>query len=183
MLADGSAASEGDRLGLNIEAGSRTSVGVTYRAHERLALRPSITFQWLQADNVPTYIDPNEDYPVFKTTERVLQAGIGALFYAFPTNDHGIRPYIGIDLYLGHQNLPYQIMIDGAIVYRNGSLHQMSTRGFLGMQLPLVRRICLYGELGTEYSKRERFGYGGKKLDIQYFGSFTSGIGVILFVF
>jgi hypothetical protein len=134
------------------------------------------------ADNVPVYIEPGEDFPIFRTTERVIQTGIGLIYYV-SSEKRDIRPYLGLDIYLGYQNLPYQTTEDNVVVYRNGSLRQISSRALVGLQIPIVRRVSLYGEIGIEYSHRERFVFGGQKLDIRYLGSFTSGVGVIFFLF
>jgi hypothetical protein len=175
-------AAEDDRLGLNFEAGSRTSVGITYRIHNRISIRPSVAFQELKADNVPVYIEPGEDFPVFRTTERVLQAGFGVL-YRVASDSRIAIPYLGLDCFLGRQDLPFQTLENNAVVYRNGSLRQTSTRGLIGVQVRVVRRLSLYGEAGIEYVQRERFAFGGKKLDVRYFGSYSSGVGVIIYIF
>jgi hypothetical protein len=179
-LVSAAESSESGRIGLSAEAGGKTMIGFIFFASDRLAVHPVLAFSELQTDNVPVYIEPGEDFPVFETTERILQMGIGLNYYLMG-GDRDIRPYFGGDFLFGRHNIPFQTMESEIVVYKNGVLHDKSLRVFSGLQAAITHWITVFGEIGLEHTTRERFAFGGRKLHSRLLSSYSSGVGIIIF--
>jgi hypothetical protein len=176
LLYPGSAqAIEGFGLDFAVDGGAR--VGATLKVTPRLALRPSLVFQRLDAENAPLLYEATVEYPIEKTHDVTLGAGFAALFDLAVGKE--VTPYVGLRFTYWRLGRPYQTLVANEIVTRNGSLRQTDTVLLFGLRYAVSRRLWIYGEAGLGYSFGERFGFGGHKLRAVTWGTDNAGLGAV----
>jgi hypothetical protein len=143
---------------------------------DALCLRPSFRYQWAENDNAPTDLDT--EAPPYKTQERYIGVGLDALWRL--RTEEPLCPYVGLTAVVRRSNVPYPDIVDGAIVIDNGALTHTDLGALGGLEYAFSRHFAVFGEAGLLLTDYDRFDVGGRRLHTRIWGTFQSGIGVVL---
>lgn len=172
---------EKGHIGLDAEAGSRRLLGLTVHVSPRLALRPGVFFQRVVAENVPTFIDPSQEPPIFETKETGAGGRLELDYFLRP--QERLTPYVSATASYTRVSSPYPAApAAGNLVLRNGTLHGASLGAGFGAQYAVSGPLHVFGHVGLSYSRGERFTLNGRKLRSQVWSTATSAVGVVLYL-
>jgi hypothetical protein len=173
-------AAEKGAIGIDVEAGVRRLIGVTWHPSTRLALRPGVFFQNAQAENTPTLLDPSVEAPVYETEDTIF-GGRLELDYLLRERRR-VTPYVGVTASYSHLNTPYPVNDNSNVIFRTGNLDGWSAGALFGAQYALSEAFQVYGHVGLSYSATERFTLNGRRLKSHTWTTSTSAIGLVFYL-
>jgi hypothetical protein len=179
LTAAPAAAAEKGSFGLDLEVGSRRLVGFTYHVGPRVAVRPGIFFQTLNAEQTPSILDPTQDPPVYETTETVFGGQLETDVFLRPPQK--LAPFVALTAAYSHSNTPYPV--GGTdLRLRNGNLHTWSVGAGFGAQYAVSDQLHVFGQVGLSYASGQRFTLNGIKLHSTSWSTSSSAVGVVFYL-
>jgi hypothetical protein len=178
-LALPAAAVEQGQVGLQVEVGSRRTIGLTYHATETLALRPAVFFQRVTAEQTPSLIDPDKPLVVFESDDTSFGGQMEVDYFLRPQRN--LAPYLAATVSYSHVNTAYPVPQAGSLILRNGNLHNVTAGAGFGVQYAVTEAFHLFGQVGLSYSAGERFTVNGVKLHSHSWTTSTSAIGLVFY--
>lgn len=179
VLTSYAGAVEKGQFGLNAQLHTQRSLGLTYHATSRIAVRPSFFLERTTSDEVPALVDATQDIPVFDTTTTVFGGGLDLLYFLRPARD--LAPYAGLLLSYAHINEPYPVRSPGRLVLRNGNRGQVGVSAAFGVQYAFTERFHAYSDVAAGYSRTERFAIDGIRLRSRTWGTASTALGAVFY--
>jgi hypothetical protein len=174
------AAADKGGFGLDVETGVRRLVGVTWHPSARVALRPGVFFQDLEAENTPTLLDPGQEAPVYRTEDIIFGGRLEVDFLL--RERRKVTPYFGLTGSYTHLNTPYPVSENSNVLFRTGNLTGLSGGALFGAQYALSEAFQVYGTVGLSYSATERFTLNGRRLHSYTWTTSTSALGLVFYL-
>jgi hypothetical protein len=165
--------------GVGAVAGYPASIGILWRALDRVAIRPEASFNGQWSDSSAGQGTP----ATVSTSGSTTSVGVSALFYF--TERDGLRPYFSPRFSYGRSaSTTDAASLSGGGSHSTGNAY--SVAGSVGAEYTLGRRFAVFGELGLGCSRQtSSLRYSGTTSSGTSTGSSTSfatrsAVGVIL---
>jgi hypothetical protein len=131
-----------DAPAIGVVTGYPASIGILWRASDRVAIRPEVSFNGQWSDSAASQGTPG----TVSTSGSTTSVGVSALFYF--TEREGLRTYFSPRFSYGRNS-----STTDAVSLSGGGSHSTanaySLAGSLGAEYTLGRRFGVFGELGV----------------------------------
>jgi hypothetical protein len=144
LLAAPALAEERGPIGLNFSVGGGSrSIGATWHATDRLALRPTFEYDHLRSDGSATYADGRAE----PTERRFTSVGGGVAALLYLSRRDTLSAYVAGAVALTRDSQHYGTPLERTT--RNG--HTLSAR--FGVQYAVTKKVSAFAETGLSYTR------------------------------